>query len=250
MDTRLSGSQALRGGGCCLRCMPRRQRAACRLGHNKCVDTPLNPTLLDTDAQLPDWVAAMAAAGQARPQAERAWTQLYDCTVQRVHAMVRRFVHEDSAAQEVTEDVMYQAWVQAGRFDASRGNVMAWLLTMARSRALDAWRKHSAAVVSYDSEVAEAALAQKTHAITPVDLLSAMDRQHALHAALALVSPAARQMISLAFFQGLTHSEISAHMHTPVGTVKTTIRRALLSLREHLQTHQDADMAAGLSVLE
>ncbi len=243
------------------------------LVHNWCVNTEEVITRSDTaaQAQLALWVQAMAlgvgagAAGALDPhaparraqaeraqaeraQAERAMGHLYDHTVQRVHALVRRFVHEDSAAQEVTEDVFYQAWLQSPRFDATRGSVMAWLLTMARSRGLDAWRKHSAQWVSFDSDAADALLAHTSAQDTPFDLLAATDTHHALHAALAEVSPTARQMISLAFFQGLTQQEISEHMQAPLGTVKTTLRRALISLREHLQTTLQADMPAGLLV--
>lgn len=233
------------------------------LVHNWRVNTEEVMTRSDTaaQAQLTLWVQAMALcvgagadaahdphASAQRAQAERAMGQLYDHTVQRVHALVRRFVHEDSAAQEVTEDVFYQAWLQSPRFDATRGSVMAWLLTMARSRALDAWRKHSAQWVSFDSDTADALLAHTSAQNTPFDLLAATDTRDALHAALAEMSPSARQMISLAFFQGLTQQDISEHMHTPLGTVKTTLRRALISLREHLQTTLHSDMPAGLLV--
>jgi RNA polymerase sigma factor (sigma-70 family) len=216
------------------------------LVHNVRVSTEELITRTDTaaQAQLALWVQTMAscvgaspalATQQQRVQAERAVGLLYDHCVQRVHALVRRFVHEDSAAQEVTEDVFYQAWLQSPRFDAERGSVMAWLLTMARSRALDAWRKHSAQLVSFDSDAVDDVLVHSAAADTPFDLLAALDTRHALHAALAEVSPIARQMISLAFFQGLTQQEISTHLHLPLGTVKTTLRRALISLREHLQ---------------
>jgi RNA polymerase sigma factor (sigma-70 family) len=228
------------------------------LGHNQCVghENTIYRTDPTADAQLLSCVLAMAecvgsgtdlAHGQ-RAQAERALGLLYDHTVQRVHALVRRFVHEDSAAQEVTEDVFYQAWLQSSRFDATRGSVMAWLLTIARSRALDAWRKHSAQPVSFDSDAADEALAHTTVLDSPFDLLAATDTRHALHAALAEVSPTARQMISLAFFQGLTQQEISVHLHTPLGTVKTTLRRALISLREQLQSSRQEGLPAGLAV--
>ncbi len=209
--------------------------------------------LSNTDADaLSTWVHAIAAGNtKAQSQsAQRAWGALYDATVQRVHAMVRRYVHEDSAAQEVTEDVFYQVWVHASRFDAARGSVMAWLLTMARSRALDAWRKHHAQPVQFDSDVADDTRAQLVSPLTTLDVLSEIDNAQALHAAMAQVPAAARQMLSLAFFQGLTHAEISAHMLVPLGTVKTTIRRALISLREHLQLSLHIDEPAGSLVEE
>jgi RNA polymerase sigma factor (sigma-70 family) len=225
------------------------------LVHNWHVNTEEFATPADAALQDPLalWVTAMAAcvaaseglaSPQCRAQAEHALGNLYDHSVQRVHALVRRYVHEHSAAQEVTEDVFYQAWVQSPRFDAARGSVMAWLLTMARSRALDAWRKHSAQLVSFDSEVADEAMAQAGAQDTPFDLLAATDARHALHTGLSEVPPTARQMISLAFFQGLTQQEISDHMHIPLGTVKTTLRRALITLRAHLQSTAHADLPA------
>jgi RNA polymerase sigma factor (sigma-70 family) len=229
-------------------------RCPARLVHNVSVLKPLTSTPANTvsDAYLLQCmqlvVQYVGAIPPDRASAQRAFGVLYDNTVQRVHAMVRRFVHDEATAQEVTEDVFFMAWSQAARFDATRGGVMAWLLTMARSKAIDAWRQHAARTVQFDSDVADDALAQVCTSVTPVDLLEAMDRQHALHAALVSVSPAARTMISLAFFQGLTHSEISAHLGTPLGTVKTTLRRALLTLREVLQSSLGADMPQGLVV--
>ncbi len=185
-----------------------------------------------------------------RASAERAFGVLYDQTVQRVHAMVRRYVKDEGAAQEVTEDIFFMAWSQAHKFDATRGSVLAWLLTIARSKALDAWRQQAARWVQFDSEVADDQLAQIPALGMPDDILEAMDQQHAVHAALQGVSPAARQMISLAFFQGLTHTEISDHLQTPLGTVKTTIRRALISMRDVLQERLGSDAALNLTVEE
>jgi RNA polymerase sigma factor (sigma-70 family) len=237
-----------------------RHSGRCRfiLGHNKRVtdrtlstsntsNTSDSSNSSDTD-RLSAWVHTIAAGSSASDNhnAQRAWSALYDHTVQRVHAMVRRYVHEDSAAQEVTQDVFYQVWAYAARFDATRGSVMAWLLTMARSRALDAWRKHQAQPVHFDSDIAEDRLAQTAGPQTPVDVLTEIDSAQALHTAMAQVPAAARQMISLAFFQGLTHAEISAHMQVPLGTVKTTIRRALLTLREHLQLSLPIDAPVGM----
>jgi RNA polymerase sigma factor (sigma-70 family) len=186
----------------------------------------------------------------ARASAEHAFSVLYDHTVQRVHALVRRHVKDDGAAQEVTEDVFFIAWSQAARFDAMRGNPIAWLLTIARSKALDAWRQHASQKVQFDSEMTDDLLAETSAQDTPLDILEAVDQKTTLYAALGQVSPAARQMISLAFFQGLTHAEISEHLKTPLGTVKTTLRRALLSMREVLQSQVEPGLLDGLLVEE
>jgi RNA polymerase sigma factor (sigma-70 family) len=189
-------------------------------------------------AQLLELVALMAQQASHPARAEAALSRLYDVAVHRVHALVRRFVHDEAVAQEVTQDVFFQAWTQCARFEAARGCVMAWLLTMARSRALDAWRKHAASPVAFDGELAETQGAQQAAMSgDPVDLMDQLDTRCALLDALQTVSAPARQMLSLAFFQGMTHGEIAEHLPAPLGTVKTTIRRALNQLRAHLVQH-------------
>lgn len=193
---------------------------------------------------LQAWVACIAQAASLRGStgqqhetqaAEKALAQLYDATVQRVYSLVHRFVQDDAAAQDVTQEVYMQAWAQAERFDAQRGAVMAWLLNLARSRALDAWRKQSASPVLADSGIADNAAQQLTSSSQPLDLIDAMDTRCALHTALAQLPALTRQMLSLAFFQDMSHQQISDHLRMPLGTVKSTVRRALLTLREHLQ---------------
>jgi RNA polymerase sigma factor (sigma-70 family) len=178
----------------------------------------------------------------SRTSAELAFSELYDATVQRVFCMVRRFIRDEGRAQEITADVFHQAWLQAARFDANRGNVVAWLLVMARSKSLDACRRQAANRVTFDSEMTEALLAEVNHIETPLDILLSVDRNTSLHLALEKIVPLARQMIGLAFYQGFTHSEISEHMKMPLGTVKTVIRRALLELREELKELVGADI--------
>jgi RNA polymerase sigma factor (sigma-70 family) len=197
---------------------------------------PLASSAQDAQAsQLQSLVARIAQAAVSRSAAEQALAQLYDATVQRVYALVRRFVPDEAAAQDVTQEVYLQAWAQAERFDAQRGAVMAWLLNLARSRALDAWRKQSASPVLADSDVADNAVAHWASPTQPLDLIDAMDTRCALHAALAQLPALTRQMLSLAFFQDMSHQQISEHLRMPLGTVKSTVRRALLALRDHLQ---------------
>jgi RNA polymerase sigma factor (sigma-70 family) len=201
------------------------------------------------DVRHRDLVLAMAQADLPNTQngqddrlaAERAFGELYDATVHRVYFLVRRFIRDEGAAHEVTADVFHQAWVQAHRFDSARGSVIAWLLIMARSRSLDACRRQTAQRVIFDSEVTDAALAELSHVETPLDILLSIDSNNALHRALTKVAPTARQMIGLAFYQGLTYSEISEHLKMPLGTVKTVIRRALRALRADLMTLKKAD---------
>jgi RNA polymerase sigma-70 factor, ECF subfamily len=211
------------------------RRARLRSRHNRRVNrfsTLETPTPLPAgreDASLQALIARMAQ-GQADAMA-----QLYDASISRVYSLVRRFLPDDASAQDVTQEVYLQAWQQAGRFDAQRGAVMGWLLNMARSRALDAWRKLSSNPVHANSELADESAAHCLHSQQPADFLEAADSKTLLHAALEQLPATTRQIISLAFFHDMTHAEISAHLHMPLGTVKSILRRALLALREPLQ---------------
>ncbi len=218
----------------------------------QCPMTKSGEALIDPkkeDVRLRDLVLAMAQADlptiqngpDYRLDAERAFGELYDATVHRVYFLIRRFIRDEGAAHEVTADVFHQAWVQAHRFDSARGSVIAWLLIMARSRSLDACRRQAAQRVIFDSDITDAALAELSHVETPLDILLSIHSNFALHSALTRVAPTARQMISLAFYQGLTYSEISEHLKMPLGTVKTVIRRALRALRADLMALSHAE---------
>lgn len=159
--------------------------------------------------------------------------RLYDLTVSRVYGVALRIVRRAELAEEVVPDVYMQVWREAGRYDSSRGRVMAWLLIIARTRSLDLLRRQDEAFPHPNPHD----LASDTP--REDDLLTQLSEAHeaqALHAALGTLTPLQRQLLSLAFFKGLTHSEIVAHSGLPLGSVKTHIRRALAVLREHLQS--------------
>lgn len=159
---------------------------------------------------------------------ESALGALYDATVRRVYGLALRITRNPQMAEEVAEDVFWQAWRQALRFDAARGNAMAWLLNMTRSRALDALRRTDDADLHPEPET----LMQLEAACEgdPQNLLDALQRNQALHTALETLDALPRQLLSLAFFRGLTHEEIASQSALPLGTVKSHIRRALLAL--------------------
>jgi len=159
---------------------------------------------------------------------EAALGQLYDLTVRRVYGLALRITRNADMAEEVAEEVFWQAWRQALRFDAGRGNAMAWLMTMTRSRALDALRRTDDAELHPEPETLIAAEAACDG--DPQNLLEAVQRHHALHAALESLDALPRQLLSLAFFRGLTHEEIAVQSALPLGTVKSHIRRALSAL--------------------
>jgi RNA polymerase sigma-70 factor (ECF subfamily) len=170
-------------------------------------------------------------------QDQAALASLYDATVSRVYAVALRIVRLPEWAEEVTSDVYLQAWREARRYDAARGKVLAWLLIMARTRALDHLRRQDEALSHPDPALLVAE--PSADADDALSLLQMTRDHHRLHEALTILSPQQRQLLALAFFRGLSHAEIVTHTALPLGSVKTHIRRALLVLREALGDPSD-----------
>jgi RNA polymerase sigma factor (sigma-70 family) len=163
---------------------------------------------------------------------EAALAALHDISIGRVFGLAFRITRQREAAEEVAADVYMQAWDQAERFDALRGSVLSWLLTICRSRALDhvRWRDHS----EPHPEPETLAGAPDAFDDDPQDLLLAVESSGRMHAALQELDGVQRQLLGLAFFKGLSHREIAEHAGLPLGTVKSHLRRALQAMRTSL----------------
>ncbi len=161
-----------------------------------------------------------------------AFELLYDATVSRVFSLALRITRQQELAEEVVSDVYLQVWQQAGSYSPERGNVIAWLCVVCRSRALDALRRDNTAirqaVVGFDT-VPEAEDLNE-----PPDLLQSVEQGSAIHAALGNLSDQQRQLVALAYFRGYTHSELAVFVNMPIGTVKTHLRRAIVKLKEKM----------------
>lgn len=178
------------------------------------------------EAQLQAWIHRVVR------QDEAAFGLLYEACVGRVYGLTLRITRNAAQAEEATEDTFWQVWREAPRFDPARGTALSWMLTIARTRALDSLRARDRAEPVEDA----AALldARGETQASPLDLLHSIQTDHALHAALDALDAQRRQLVALAFFRGLTHDEIAAHTGLPLGTVKSHIRRALALLKEQL----------------
>ncbi len=156
--------------------------------------------------------------------------ELYDRHGRALFSLAFRILRDQTDAEEVVQDVFVQAWRQAARYDTGRGPVVAWLLMLTRSRAIDRLRQRRGLPPMRDDDVS--ALRDVADAGTPVDwqLLSA-EQVQALRAALDELPVAQRTAIELAFYEGLTHAEVAERLEQPLGTVKTRIRLGLLRLR-------------------
>lgn len=178
------------------------------------------------ETNLREWIVAVIGRDEA------AFASLYNATVNRAWSVAMRITRQAEAAEEVVEDCYWQVWREAARFDATRGRVLTWVLTICRSRALDYLRRKDVAEPMADIEnLRSAELADDRD---PLDILGATDRASAVHQALLLLKPKERQLISLAFFRGLTHQEIAVACAMPIGTVKTTMHKAFRQMRETL----------------
>ena len=169
-----------------------------------------------------------------------AMAEFYDHTHQLVYGLALRVLGEPTAAEDVMIEVYTQIWNQAGSYDASRGSPSAWLMTLTRSRAIDARRARGRDLAS---EPLEAAGDPASDAPDPEALSVAGERHRVVHAALAELSAERRQLVELAYFAGMSHGEIAARLGQPLGTVKTRIRSAMMQLRERL-TPLDAPLPA------
>src|SRR5215813_14176559 len=163
---------------------------------------------------------------------QSALAALYDATNRLVYGLVLRVLGDMSSAEEVLLDVYTQVWRQAGSYDASRGAPLAWLTTIARSRAIDrlrsGWqdqrRKESLDVLG-DAPAGTA---------SPEETAAESERQRLVREALNLLTPEQREVIELAYYSGLSHSEIAEKLKQPLGTVKTRTRLGMMKLREAL----------------
>lgn len=169
-------------------------------------------------------------------QDQTAFAMLFKVLSARVYGLALRITGNSQLAEEVTEDTFFQVWRQAPRFDPSRGTALAWVLTIARSRALDALRS----VPPFDelTDFEMETNRENTGRDSLPDLLSAIEQNQLLYDALRNLEPLPRQLLTLSFFRGLSHEEISAQAGLPLGTVKSHIRRAVISLREALDDSQ------------
>jgi RNA polymerase sigma-70 factor, ECF subfamily len=178
-------------------------------------------------------LVAQAARGD-----ERAVGRLYDRYGGVLYAVAYRIVGQRADAEEVVLEAFAQAWRDASRFEAGRGSVAGWLTMIARSRALDLVRARSRReriTASAAADRPETSPAMGDFRSDPARALDHDERRRQVQQALSLLSPPQRQAIELAYFEGLSQSEIAERLQEPLGTVKTRVRLGMQKLRECLR---------------
>ncbi|MBO0858907.1 MAG: sigma-70 family RNA polymerase sigma factor [Chloracidobacterium sp.] len=157
---------------------------------------------------------------------------LYDATNRLIYSLILRVLGDISSAEEVLIDVYTQVWRQAASYDANRGMPLAWMATIARSRAID--RLRSGWQDQRRKEPLDALGDAPANVSSPEESAVASERQRLVREALNLLTREQRQVIELAYYSGLSHSEIAEKLNQPLGTVKTRTRLGMMKLREAL----------------
>ena len=170
-----------------------------------------------------DAVARMARGDQG------ALADLYDRHATAVYSLALRVVRRQEDAEDVTQQVFTQAWQSSARYDASRGVVAAWLLMMARSRAIDCLRRRNPARDGLSDDDRLAAIPDPGPTVEHV--VATSEQVERVRTAIEALPADQRTAVELAYYDGLTQSEIAARTATPLGTVKTRVRSALHALR-------------------
>ncbi len=163
---------------------------------------------------------------------EAALGHLYELALSHVYGMAFKVTGRHDLAEEVCIETFWQSWREAGRYDALRGQPLAWLMVIARSRALDALRRLDK--LTYCAEPELLLQSEDCPNGTPLEHLIRSEQSEALGAALLTLTSIQRQMVALAFYKDLSHQEISDHTGFPLGTVKSHIKRAQDTLRSAL----------------
>jgi RNA polymerase sigma-70 factor (ECF subfamily) len=170
--------------------------------------------------------ALMACAGGDRA----ALRALYEREGPRMIGVAMRIVRRRALAEEAVQDAFVLVWRKAASFDPSRGDAMPWLYTILRNRCLSILRSESR-METRETPIGEE---QPSEDDDPETILSKLSDAKALKHCLARLEPKRRELVLLAFVQGLTHGELAGKLGVPLGTIKSWVRRSLITLKECL----------------
>jgi RNA polymerase sigma-70 factor (ECF subfamily) len=188
------------------------------------------------DAERNDMLKALLAACGRRDQA--AFARLYDATSSKLFGVAVRMLRREDWAEEVLQDCYVSIWNNAGKYSAALSAPMTWMTSIVRNRCLDWLRRPSLEVVlqGEDEDGDDPLERMASDDPGPLEQLATAGDSRALAECMGRLDAKMRQAIALAFYDGLTHTEMAAHMQQPLGTVKTWVRRGLERLKGCLET--------------
>jgi len=181
-----------------------------------------------------------------------AFAELYERTSAHLFAVVLRVQRDRALAEDLLQEVYVSVWRVAGGFDMARSQPLTWLTSIARNRAIDSLRRQqtqprlmsTTRAADDDDDSPDAVERAPDDAPGPLELLDRACDQRQLARCMDGLSPIQRQSVALAFYDGLSHSEVAAHLQQPLGSVKSWLRRALQSLKQCLDAALAREVAA------
>ena len=178
---------------------------------------------LERNAQLMDLLARTALADQ------RAFAELYNLTSAHLYAVALRILRQSASAEEVLQESFVNIWHHAGSYVAARSQPLTWLTSIVRNRCLDQLRRREVDTVTIDDE--DEGMTLPDNGPTPLEMLVSGADARAVKACVEALESGQKQAVALAFYRGLSHAELAAHLHEPLGTVKSWVRRGLERLK-------------------
>ena len=178
---------------------------------------------IERSARLMELLARTALADQ------QAFAELYRLTSSHLYAVALRILRESGAAEEVLQESFISIWNHAGSYVAARSQPFTWLTSIVRNRCLDQLRRRELDTVTIDDE--DEGMTLPDDGPTPLELLVAGADARAVKGCVEALEAGQKQAVALAFYRGLSHAELAAHLHVPLGTVKSWVRRGLERLK-------------------
>jgi RNA polymerase sigma-70 factor, ECF subfamily len=182
---------------------------------------------IERNAKLMELLARTALSDQ------KAFAELYRLTSSHLYAVALRILRESAAAEEVLQESFVNVWHHAGSYIAGKSQPLTWLTSIVRNRCLDQLRRREVDTITMDDE--EHGMTFADERPSPLDMLVAGADARAVKACVETLDAGQKQAIALAFYQGLSHSELAQHLAQPLGTVKSWVRRGLDRLRACLE---------------
>jgi RNA polymerase sigma-70 factor (ECF subfamily) len=171
-------------------------------------------------------------ARRLRNRDPKAMSELYDRYGRLVYSLIFRVVRNAATAEDVTQETFLRIWNRAQLFDLERGSLGPWIVTVARNRAIDHMRSADARASARTVELAHTE--QASNFTKFEDGALSLDRARTLKEAFEKLTPSQKTVIELAYYEGLSQTEMADRMQQPLGTVKTWVRAALKALRDQL----------------
>ena len=180
----------------------------------------------DLRPSTPDELLTRVAGGD-----QLAFAELYDQTAPRVLGLVKRLLKDHAQSEEVTQEVFLEIWQTATRFDTARGSASSWMLTMAHRRAVDRVRASQA---GRDRDLRIGVRDLDTDFDSVTESVEIRIEHERVERALGRLTELQRQAVKLAYYGGLSHSEVAKLLDVPIGTVKTRLRDGMIRLRDEM----------------